>query len=100
MSVANTYTLLPPHQWWRAPAEKPAAAGQFAFFSLLLFTVTLLAAPQETFKWLAPLHLPALSVALAVLAYGLRRIADRQPLFIQHRALWLAVALCGWATFT
>lgn len=95
-------------EWWRPPQATPTATRKvvdtagldLCFWALIGFTVILLLAPQERFPALAPLRIALLSVAVAVLACGYKRLKQRLPLIQFSTDVVLMFLLAFWALLT
>lgn len=95
-------------EWWRPPqAARPVgreARGEgrydLSFWALVAFTTILLLAPQERFPFLAPLRIALLSVAVALVACGYRRLSRRLPLLEFSPDVILLFAIAFWALLT
>jgi probable O-glycosylation ligase (exosortase A-associated) len=90
--------------WWR-PDASPAvptrrARGRAAFGALALYTVILVAAPQEFVPALAPLRLAFTAAAVAIVAALADRWAGRARTRPWPRELTLVAALLAWAVLT
>lgn len=89
-------------RWW-APDDASAVTGttaaRWAFGGLIVFTATLLLAPQESYPALRPLHLPLLSASMALIMAVSYHWKRQMPL-LRWRELWFAFGLGTWAIVT
>jgi O-antigen ligase len=100
-------------EWWRAepsgpPSPPPAGAlapstsraGQSGYYGLVLFTVVLVAAPQEFFPALRPLRLGLVTALVAILVYLVNLASGRARPPAAEREVRLVLALVAWAVVT
>src|SRR5688572_13016785 len=103
----------PTIEWWRpdAPAvagDVPAAAevadssvqGRLAFGALVVFTIILVASPQEHFPILKPLRIALVAGVISLGAYIAQRFAGLRNDTGPRRELTIAVWLVIWAVIT
>jgi O-antigen ligase len=94
-------------EWWRVAPLEPASAvpsaateprqGRVAFFALVIYTVILIAAPQEFFGVLAPLRIAMGFGVVALVAHAVDRLSGRVQAPRWPNAVKLALALVLWA---
>jgi hypothetical protein len=102
-------------EWWRADvdpqgawaagpkiglAESADAGSRVTFWALMAFTFVLLLAPQTFIPALAPLHLGALTAAVAITTYLLDRFIHRRPILRVTPEIVALACLVTWALIT
>lgn len=104
---AARYPIVPTadRDWWRrrpstaaVPILSKGAKPDLSFWALIIFTVILLLAPQQTIMpFLSPLHIAMLSALVAIGAHALDWFRGRAPLVQPGAAVALSVLLLLWA---
>ncbi len=90
-------------EWWRpvtAAQDRAAVPGRAAFVALVVYTVVLVAAPQEFVRSLGPLRLAFVAAAIAIAAHIADRFAGRLRTPPWPRELLLVLGLLLWAVAT
>lgn len=98
-------------EWWRAGVDSsvdnkeaaPVAVKQGSsvpFKALMLFTIILLAAPQQFFPFLGSLRIAMLSFMLAVAAHFSNQLLSNKPLIVFNQATMIILCLVAWAVAT
>lgn len=108
MTPAQAHEV-PALEWWRpAPSPVPRGstgpvarpetkAGRHGYYALLMFTVVLIAAPQEFFPPLQPLRLGLIAAIVAMIAYVVNVAAGRARAPVAGREVRIVLALVAWA---
>lgn len=97
-------------EWWRprtppdlvtVPEGRSGGGSRLAFLALLAFTVVLILAPQDHFRFLQPLHLAFATAVLAGAAYLYQRIVHggRSAVPLAREQV-IAALLAAWAIVT
>ncbi len=99
----------PALEWWRhappavprgstGPVARPdTKAGRNGYYALLVFTVVLIAAPQEFFPPLQPLRLGLVAAIVAMIAYVVNVAAGRARVPVAGREVRIVLLLVAWA---
>ncbi len=100
---------VPALEWWRhapppvprgstSPVAQPATtSGRNGYYALVIFTVVLIAAPQEFFPVLRPLRLGLVAALIAMVAYIVNVAAGRARLPVAGREVRIVLLLVLWA---
>ncbi len=103
----------PPLDWWRTETPAPPASAEFdqdaparsssgqgGFYALVVFTVVLIAAPQEFFEALKPLRLALIAALIAMATYVVNVMAGRARPPVAAREIRIVLLLVVWAVAT